>query len=88
MTCGQKWNDLVKNLDRIEAAIDITGVSSVVSSLQKALDNVEKTIGDVSDLNGTTIVGALNKISSMIENLQNQLKEQQWHTQEFQAVKN
>lgn len=71
MTCKQQWDDLVNNLGRLEAMnAGLDGVSSTVSRLQKALNSVEKTVGDVSDLRGATIAGTLNMIVAMIEDLQ------------------
>ncbi len=71
MTCKQQWDDLVNNLGRLEAMnAGLDGVSTTVSRLQRALTNVEKTVGDVSDLRGATIAGTLNMIVAMIEDLQ------------------
>lgn len=70
----EKWSAVLNNLDKLEAVnAGLVGLTNTVGSLQTTLGCIEEAVGDTDLLKGATIVGTLNVIIAMIENIQKTL---------------
>lgn len=75
---SQQWEAVLRNLEKFEAVnAGLDGLASNVKVLQSSLDEIEEVIGDTGELKGATIVGTLNMLVAMIEQLQNTVSEKE-----------